>query len=255
MRFDEDKSDFLIARLQDRLSAVNVDSFDAYCAYLEGASGVSEIPEFTEALTTNTTSFFREKGQFTWLEQEGLADLIDHAPTRKGTLTVWSAASSSGQELYSAMMLAAGFVQDTGQKCTLQGFGTDLSQDVVSKARQAIYSKSEIAGIPDEHRRRYLLSAKAQDGRYRIAPQIRKITDFRIANLIQRQSLSDIRADIALLRNVLIYFTDEHQQLVLNNVIANISVGGYLLTGHSETGLVREHGLKMVRPTIYQKVR
>lgn len=255
MSFGEDKSDFLLARLQDRLGAVSVASFDEYCALLEGPAGASEMHEFTEALTTNTTSFFREKGQFTWLETEGLANLLKNAPTRNGTLTVWSAASSSGQELYSVMMLASGYLQDTNTRCTLKGVGTDLSQDVVAKARQAIYSKSEISGIPETHRRRFLLSSKSQDGRYRVAPQIRQIVDFRLANLVQRNTLTEIKADIALLRNVLIYFTEAHQKLVIDNVLSNISVGGYLLTGHSETGVVRDHGLSMVRPTIYQKVR
>jgi len=255
MNLGSDKTDFIIARLQERLAKTGLADYGSYCSLLESAAGHGETTFFAEALTTNTTSFFREQGQFNWLESDGLARLLVQSGSRGRSLTLWSAASSTGQELYSVMMLALGYLQDNDIVCSVDGIGTDLSRDVVAKARQAVYTTADIAGIPQVFRRRFLLSAKAQDGRYRIAPEVRRRTDFRVANLIERSSLTGIKADLVLLRNVLIYFTERHQKLVIDNVLANLAVGGYLLTGHAETGLVRDHGLEVIRPTIYRKVR
>ena len=98
-----------------------------------------------------------------------------------------------------------------------------------------------------------LLSSKTDSDKFRIVPELRDRTDWRTGNLTKAQSLNGIDADIAFLRNVLIYFDDETQVAVTRNVLSQLRPGGFLLTGHSETGHIRGLNLTVIKPTIYRK--
>ncbi|MEM0989662.1 MAG: CheR family methyltransferase [Pseudomonadota bacterium] len=248
-----DKADFLSARLSRIVKSVTPEGYGAYCGLLEGAGGSDHVRTFLEAIATHTTSFFREKGQYEWLDSTGFRELWDMGAGKARDLVIWSAACSTGQELYTAMLQAKASSKGDLASLRVKGVGTDLSQSVVAGARRAVYDTTEISGIPLELRKTYLLSAKSGDGRHRIGPEIRALTDWRTANLTKRESLSGIEADVVFLRNVLIYFDEPTQVAVLRNVLSRLRPGGFLLTGHSETASAREIGLSVVRPAIYRK--
>lgn len=157
------------------------------------------------------------------------------------------------QELYSAMMIASEIYDKSASRIDFKGVGTDVSRQVVSQARKAIYWDAEISSIPTELRRKYLLTAKAMDGRHRIAPSIRQRTEWRVANLLQPHSLNGIEADLVMLRNVLIYFDEVDQERAIRAVLSRLKPGGYLLTGHTETAKVRSCNVSAVHPTIFRK--
>lgn len=253
LQLGDDRFDFIVSRLERRLNANGLNQFSDYATLLEERGADGEIQEFIEALTTHTTSFFRENDQYLWMAEQGLEDLWEGIAAKGRDLVVWSAACSSGQELYSAMLTCAELKQNSVPGFRFKGIGTDLSRQVVAHARTAVYSEAEISGIPVEMRRRYLLSAKAMDGRYRIGPDIRRLTEWRLANLLQPHSLSGIDADIVMLRNVLIYFDDADQERAIRAVLSHLRPGGYLLTGHTETARVRSCDVTVVKPTIFKK--
>ena len=109
-------------------------------------------------------------------------------------------------------------------KSSVSWSGTDISTKVVAQAETAVYPKEEIVGIPVEMRASSLLSSKSGDGRCRIAPDLRRRTEWRVGNLNNSGSLNSIIADVAFLRNVLIYFDGATQRAVLKNVLSRISL-------------------------------
>jgi chemotaxis protein methyltransferase CheR len=250
IQLGSEKADFVVSRVGPRLGQLGMIDFGEYCDLLESPSGKDEVRVFLEAIATHTTSFFREKGQFDWLLETGFAQLRDR---KSGEITIWSAACSTGQELYTAIIAADRAAATTLPGLRVKGIGTDLSREVVQTAKRAVYSSAEVAGIPADLRPDSLLSSKSGDGRCRIVPRIRERTEWRLGNLTKRETLSQINADIAFLRNVLIYFDEETQVDVLRNVVSRIKPGGFLMTGHSETSQVRQLGLTVIKPTIYRK--
>lgn len=249
----DDKADFLIARLSRRLSVGGFDGYQAYCDFIESPGGAEERRVFLESIATHTTSFFREAGHFEWLANSGISSLREHGAGIARDLTVWSAACSTGQELYSALMTIAQENLSGRQDVRFAGTGTDLSRDVVRSAQQAVYSDQEISGLSQEMRQKFLLVSKKDPKVFRVCPDIRRKSDWQVANLTQRQSLMGMAVDVIFIRNVLIYFDEATQARVLENVISCLRPGGFILTGHSETSVIRRMGLKTIRPTIYQK--
>jgi chemotaxis protein methyltransferase CheR len=250
----DQKSDFLVARLGAQLIRLGLPDFAAYASYLETRATEADRTQFIEALTTHTTSFFRENLQYDWLRETGFPDLLTTGAGFRRDLVIWSAASSSGQELYSALMTACSLreAQDTDLRC--RGFGTDLSKAILRRAESGVYARDEIGGISDGMRRRFLLSSVDDTNRFRIAADLRQRVRWQQTNLTDAASLPRITADVAMLRNVLIYFDAATRDMVLQNVIRRIARGGYLLTGHSETLTPQAYGLRSIRPSIYQKV-
>ncbi|CUH39823.1 Chemotaxis protein methyltransferase [Jannaschia seosinensis] len=248
---DDRKSDFLTGRLFQRLAANGLTSYADYCRLLE--SDVAERTSFGEALTTHTTSFFREKAQYDWLLNEGLPELDERTQTGQRELLIWSAACSSGQEGYTALMVAQQARSRGLWSLNPHLIGTDVSRPVIRAANQAVYSRQEIEGIPTDLRRRFLLSSKKTTGIYRIVPELRKLATWRQANLDSGLGLDGIAADVIFLRNVLIYFDDEVRARVIDNVYRRLRPGGFLMTGHTEASHARRDGLELVRPSIFRK--
>ena len=249
-----DKADFLLSRLSRLMTQTGIKEFSELCHAVENPPSPDFVRRFVEAITTHTTSFFRERGHFDWLWSHGFAELWNEGAGKSRDLVIWSAASSTGQELYSAMICTQRAARDfPGMR--FRGIGTDISSKVVGQAQQGVYTKPDIVGIPQELRSQCLLSSRADDGRYRIVPDLRRRTDFRVASLTKAGSLANIDADIAFLRNVLIYFDEETQIAVTRNVLSRLRPGGILLTGHSETAHARALDLTVIKPTIYRKER
>jgi len=247
------KEDFLVARLSPRLAALGIPDFGAYAAHLRDPAGAGEIAPFVESLTTHTTRFFREAVQYDWLRDAGLPALQTRGAGIRRDLVIWSAACSTGQELYSAMMTAAVLGDREDVELRLRGVGTDLSTRVLRTCQRAIYPAEDTADILIDLRRRFLLSAADGSGQVRIVPDLRRRCRWIRANLASAGDMPPITADVALLRNVLIYFDAATRDRVLRNVIGRIGPGGYLLTGHAETIDARRYGLTPVRPSIYEK--
>lgn len=248
-----DKTEFIRSRLEHCIRVRGLKSYAEYCSLLENSDAHKERAEFKEALTTNTTHFFRETGHFDWLRKSGLDDLIKAGVGRSRDLTIWSAACSTGQELFSALMTLAAHTKYN--PINFKGIGTDLSISVLHSAKRAIYEKHDIKKIPEEYRHDYILSSKSSDEIFRISQELRAKAEWKQANLLDRSTIGEFEADIVFLRNVLIYFNGETQNIVLENVISKLRTGGILMTGHTETNSLRLRELRAIQPTIYQKVK
>lgn len=204
-----------------------------------------------EAMTTNETSFFRDHHPFDALRTTVVPDLMKQkGATRK--LRVWSAASSTGQELYSiAMLLDSQFPLLSGWDVTLHG--TDLSNEVLAKARAGRYSSLEVnRGLPAPLLVKYFTREGAN---YVIDESIRKRAKF------DRINLADVwpampTFDIVFCRNVLIYFELDVRRRILDRIRKNLTPGGYLFLGSSESTVGLVDGFTAVRvdnTVVYRK--
>ncbi|WP_227268749.1 CheR family methyltransferase [Roseobacter weihaiensis] len=252
----ENQPEFLRTRLSKRLLALGLHSYTDYVSYLKGPNGRAEAILLVEALATHTTSFFREPAHFDWLNDTGLPALTQ-GERRRANLAVWSAAASTGAELWSCGMVIEEYLRTSGINVNYQLFGTDVSRAVLSQGALAVFSEREIANIPEELRKNYLLRSKkvVREGKpvYRIVPKLRQKAKLAYANLLDPDSTElSTPMDIVFLRNVLIYFTPEDQKKVVQGVVRRMRPGGYLFVAHTETvrGLV--DGLFSVGNSIYQ---
>ncbi|MFA7323880.1 MAG: protein-glutamate O-methyltransferase CheR [Candidatus Nanopelagicales bacterium] len=204
-----------------------------------------------EAMTTNETSFFRDIHPFDALNETLLPELIRSRQQSK-RLAIWSAACSTGQELYSiAMLLDSAVTNLSDWDITLHG--TDLSTEVLARARSARYSALEVnRGL----RAQYLAKYFTRDGtHYLLAEHLRAWATFDRLNFIEPWPGLP-RFDIVLCRNVLIYFELEVRQQIIRRIRDVLAPDGYLILGSAETSVGDVQGftrLSVGRSTIYRK--
>lgn len=219
-----------------------IESRLAQIAHQEGLASVSELIDLILvkrtgplarrvllALTTHETSFFRDVAPFDALRTTILPELIKRRE-RTRSLTIWSAACASGQEAYSiAMLLSDSFPELATWNITL--LGSDINPALIAQAREGLYSSLEVnRGLPA----RLLLKYFTQEpGGYRVKDELRSRTQFFEQNLVK--TWPSIRADIILLRNVLIYFDLSARKKVLKAMHAALAPDGYLIMGTAES--------------------
>ncbi|MCP3989462.1 MAG: protein-glutamate O-methyltransferase CheR [Actinomycetia bacterium] len=184
-----------------------------------------------EAMTTNETSFFRDPGVFEDIATGVIPRLLEQIP-RSAPLTIWSAASSSGQEAYSLAMLLDERFPELLQARRVRILATDLSPEMVQRTRAACYSRLEVRrGLSDARLNRYFSTV---GGNYVVNESLRSLVLSRQLNLVQ--SLGPLpRCDLVLIRNVLIYFPSEVKSQVLKSIWRFVlSAHGALILGASE---------------------
>ena len=212
-------------------------------ARAEGLSGVADLvrrlrsgssarlqQRFVENMLTKETSFFRDHHPFDALAATILPELVGER-SRERQLVIWSAACATGQEIYSvAMLIREQFPALTTWSIDL--IGTDISEEALARAQTGRYSQLEIGrGLASQ----FLLKYFDQDGlEFCLRDEIRRMVRFLPLNLV-RPWPSMPRADLILLRNVLIYFDASLKSRVLREVCRVLRPDGYVVLGGAET--------------------
>ncbi len=241
------------ARLAKRIRIGGFENFREYFKFLESDTSGDEIGHLIDAISTNTTFFFRERDHFDFLA----ASLSDRILQEKWNqcnymLRIWSAASSSGEEPYSLAMVVHHLLKDYPQ-IDFKLLATDISQKVLAQACAGRYDADKIKSIPDEYRSTCVKPVDRTRTVYEIVPQIRNYISFAHFNLVQREYPFRFGFDYVFCRNVMIYFDRETQQSVVNRISQHIRPGGFLIVGHSESLNGLKHDLQYIKPTIYRK--
>lgn len=254
IKMPEAKKVMLECRLQKRLAALNMASYEEYCDYLFSEQGMlHEMAHMVDAVTTNKTDFFRESSHFDFLTREVLPEIGEGYNGHK-EINVWSAGCSSGEEVYTLAMVLNEFT-DMNSGIDYHVTGTDVSLTMLSKAIDAVYTEDRIAGIPMWLRKKYLLRSKDREKQtVRINAATRARTDFKRLNLMDEVYDLHNRFDIIFCRNVLIYFDKATQCAVINKLAGKLKPGGYLFLGHAETVSHMQLPLEPVQPTILKKL-
>ena len=240
-------------RLRRRLKETGIATFDQYFTFLTSPSGKTEVASFLDAITTNETYFFRDLSQFEWLAGPFLDEMIDSANRgrRARRIRIWSAASSSGEELYSiSMILKEQSARLAGWKLEL--LGTDLSQQVLASAKNAVYEERALRLVDQNRRKAFFQQTPGNLTQWSVAPELKAMTRWKSHNLLQT-IVGEEPFDLVLLKNVLIYFDNESKEKVLKNIVASIREGGHLLVGPTDSVSKFLTGMTRERPWLFRK--
>jgi Methylase of chemotaxis methyl-accepting proteins len=232
IRLPPGKQTMVEGRLRRRARSLNLSGLDEYCHRIFRQGELSgEMDSLIDALTTNKTDFYREPTHFEFLQREGVPSLLADRTARH--LKVWSAACSNGAEPYTlAMVLADLSAQLRFQFIVL---GTDICTEVLEEAVRAIYPAQMMEPVPADVAARYLMWSRGRKRTLaRIAPELRRTVRFARLNLMDSSYPLDRDVDIIFCRNVLIYFSPENQQAVIERLSRHLRPGGYLVLGHSD---------------------
>lgn len=247
-----EKKVMLEGRLQKRLRAREIESFKEYCDYLFSEKGMNEeVFGFINVVSTNKTEFFREPAQFEFLKTSLQSQIKEN---QYQPLKIWSAACSSGEEPYTIAMV----ILEQGDANMIPNYSilaTDISTEMLNKAKKAIYKYDSVSNIPLEIKRKYLLKSKDTDNAMvRIVPEIRNKIRFDSLNLMSDRYNVPKDLDMIFCRNVLIYFEFEIQAKVIKRLCEHLKKGGYLFLGHSESIINLDVPLKQIQPSVFRKV-
>jgi chemotaxis protein methyltransferase CheR len=252
IRLGHEKKTMLEGRLKRRLRDLNIGSYRQYCDYLFAEQGLREEKvRFIDVVTTNKTDFFREAKHFDYLTQRALPEL---APRLGDPLLVWSAGCSSGEEPYTLAMVLSEYAEShPGFRFRI--LATDISTIVLEKARLGIYKSDDVEPVPPALRRKYLLrSRERHTDQVRIAPELRRLVEFRRLNFMDADYGVAEKADAIFCRNVIIYFDRPTQQKILGNLVRHLKPSGYLFVGHSETLHDMNLPVEPLGPALYRRV-
>jgi len=254
IKMPAEKKIMLEYRLKRRLSILKIASYGEYCDFLFSKEGMqNELVHMIDAVTTNKTDFFRESPHFDFLTQYALPELCNGSGADK-ELKIWSAACSSGEEVYTLATVINEYVEMTGN-VKYHILGTDISTRILAASIAAVYAEDRITGIPAILKRKYFMKSKDRTNKtVRVVPEIRGKTHFKRVNLMDDNY--DVRNDydIIFCRNVLIYFDRVTQESVINKLSTKLKPGGFLFLGHSESVSNMQIPLTQVRPTILKKI-
>ncbi|MFZ6846694.1 CheR family methyltransferase [Undibacterium sp. RuRC25W] len=239
----DSKQEMVYSRLARRLRATGLNSFSDYLNSLEREPDSQEWEAFTNALTTNLTSFFREEHHF--------PILAEHVQKKKEPIQVWCSASSTGEEPYSiAMTLCEAFGT---MHPPAQIIATDIDTNVLNTASKGVYNIDRIEKLSAERVKKFFLKGKgAQEGLVRVRQELRDMITFKQLNLLDHSWSLKGPFDAIFCRNVMIYFDKPTQGAILKKFVPLIKPDGLLFAGHSENFLYVSDDFKLRGKTVYE---
>lgn len=247
LSFNDSKKALVSSRLSQRMQRLGVNSYEDYLALISGDQDEGEFQMAIDLLTTNETYFFREPKHFDLLERE-LAKR-PHKP-----LSVWSAASSFGDEAYSIAMLLSDMQQQGRVGPDWSILGTDISDRVLRSATQAIYPEDRLRHVSPQRLKRHCLKGEGDaDGLVQVDEHLRKRVSFGQLNL--SKPIDQIGPfDVIFLRNVLIYFDPPTKRAVVDRVLGRLRTGGLFFIGTAEGRVPCETPLQQLEPGAFCKL-
>ncbi len=252
---DQSKSYLFETRLSSVVEAQGCRSYQELCLKAQREANKKIEKEIIDAITTNETLFFRDKGPFELLQHKILPEVIDARSGRsplKPSIKIWSAASSTGQELYSIAIVIKELIRDaSAYNFTL--LGTDISESAIVQASYGKYNRFEIErGLDKRFLQKYFTLFGDS---WKIKDEIRAMATFKKLNLMQPFTNLG-KFDIIFCRNVAIYFTLDDRKKLFNKLGESLADDGFLVIGSTEslTGICPQFIPKRhLRSIFYQK--
>ena len=215
----------LMRRVQHQMQRVAVESFDDYGDYLE-----VHPDEFTALFNTiliNVTSFFRDEEAWAHLAEAAVPALLD--AVGDSPLRVWSAGCATGEEAYSLAMTLAEAVGEAEFRHRVKIYATDVDEDALAIARQALYSEKDLRALPTGFEQKYF---EPGNGRFAFRRDLRRNVIFGRNDLVQDAPIS--RIDLLACRNTLMYFNSETQARIVSRLGFALKPAGTLFLGRAE---------------------
>ena len=220
----ESKKALVQSRVAKRMRVIGLSDFAAYLSRVSEPSNQSERRELISILTTNVSSFFRERHHFDFLSKN-LVSVFKTKLDSGRPVRIWSAGCSSGQEAYSIGITCLRAIPDAAEKDLLI-LATDIDPAILVRGKTATYTAAEVSVIPDEDRRRHFTTTD-NGTTHSVRDPLRKLVRFRELNLHANWPMR-MKFDAVFCRNVVIYFDEPHQQRLWPRFHAALVPGGFL---------------------------
>ena len=221
-------------------------TYTDYINHLECDNTGEEVAVLVSKLTTNFTFFLREDAHYRFLTERVLpAWRVPQA----GGYQLWSAACSSGEEPYTLAMVLANYF-GYGVRKDIKIVASDISENVLARARAGVYSLDQIDKLPADWIPRFFTQTK--DAAYEVKAPLKAMVDYKYFNLNDTRYWQQ-QYDIVFCRNVMIYFDAPTKQRLIERLYQSVKPGGYLFIGMSETLVTMDTKFTYMQPSIYRK--
>lgn len=246
------KISLIRSRLSKRVRLLGLSSFGDYYQLLQSREGEKELFHFIDAISTNVTSFFRESGQWAFLN-EVLPSVL--AKKKDRTLRIWSAACSSGEEPYSIQIFLHENIPDISQ-WAIKILATDISREILKKAQDGKYKAESLQNVSKNILSLYFQPCQNDPSpSYQIKDSYRSQILFRMFNLVHGDfSVFHNKFDIIFCRNVMIYFDSETQDTLIQHFAELLDKDALLFVGHSESLSRQKDEFRLISNSIYKRI-
>ena len=247
----ESKRQLVYGRLARRLRALKLGSFSDYIVLLEKGEP-AELEEFTNAVTTNLTSFFREPHHFEFLAQQMLPEALKRN-TGLRRLRIWCCAASTGEEPYSIAMVLRE-AQESLKGWDTKLLATDLDSNVLAHGKRGLYGHDRFAGMSGNRVSRFFDEVRdGKDNKLSAGGDLRSLVTFKQLNLMHEWPMKG-PFDAIFCRNVIIYFDKDTQRALFERMAGLQRPGDYLFLGHSESLYRVCDRYELIGRTIYRRL-
>lgn len=226
----ENKKALLTSRIARHMRRLGIDTHEEYLQHVMHDGSGTEIQNLLDAISTNVTSFYREKAHFEILRSY-IREQVEHG---KGRYRMWSAACSSGEEPYT---MAIEVLESLGGSARdVKILATDINTEILRECMRGVYSQSKVDPVPAQLRSRYLKKqVSGGETLYSVNDALRKIVVVRQMNLNRVPYPIKGPLDVIFCRNVMIYFDRTTRARILGEFRRVLAPGGYLFLGHAES--------------------
>lgn len=245
----EGKEELVATRIARRMRVLGIEESSAYLAYLQNAEHGAEIVNFIDAISTNFTSFYREKDHFELLTRE----LRARADAGAQRVRVWCAAAATGEEPWTLALTLTEALAGTSIDYKL--LATDISTRALAAAVAGRYNARILSQVPPKLRSRFFVAEPEHDGEptWSVSDELRRVVLFRRLNLARAPFPLTGGLDVVFCRNVMIYFDQPVRQALVAEMERLLRPGGLLVIGHSETLNGIKSAMTMTQPSVYRK--
>jgi two-component system CheB/CheR fusion protein len=230
------KENTFYRRIKRRMGIHQIERIADYIRFMQ--ENQQETQLLFKELLIGVTSFFRDPKAWEALKMKGFPALFAQRPTG-GTLRVWVAGCSTGEEVYSLAILFREAIEEKrlAGSFNIQIFATDLDKDAIEKARSGVYPPNISADVSEQRLRRFF--EKSETGGWRVSREIRELIVFAPHNIIMDPPFTKL--DILICRNLLIYLKPELQKKLIPLFHYSLNTGGLLFLGSAETIGINGH--------------
>jgi len=247
----ESKRELVYSRLTRRLRKLNLKDFSSYCRLLQDNVNTDEVVYFTNAVTTNLTSFFRESHHFDFFKSKLLPELVRNN-VKNHRIRVWSAGCSTGEEPYSIAISAK---ETIPFHSNFKILASDVDSSVLEIASRGLYSYEKLKPIlPHTLHKWFSRIGDTSNDLMQVRADLQKTITFKNLNLMHEWPMNG-PFDAIFCRNVVIYFDKPTQKVLVDRFANLLADGGYLFLGHSESLFKVTDRFQLVGQTIYRKIR
>lgn len=245
--FPEQKISLLEQRLASLCVRLGYSNCQTIVDELKSDASTGLVHQVIDIATTNHTHFFREIEAIEYL----INDIVPQYQLNEH-LRLWSAASSSGEELYTIALLLTKRYSLHDIKTRFSFLGTDVNPKVVDQAEKGIYTTHRLNEVPAEYINKWF-SPMGLDT-WSVSDDIKKLCLFRRLNLLNYPWPFSRLFHVVFLRNILYYFEPKTQEIILNNIYEVTTPGGWLITSVTESFTTIQVKWKRVKAGVYRKL-